>query len=70
MAARTRKIEPRLLDDRIDILNKDSVEASPQEQVFRTVNTILALVRVSAYSAPGFRLKNPLTLITQPGQDG
>jgi len=37
-----------LLDDRIDILNRNAVEASAAKQVFRTVGVILALVRVSA----------------------
>jgi hypothetical protein len=47
MAARTRKVKVSL-DDRIDILNRNAVEASPAKQVFRTVGAILALVRVGA----------------------
>jgi len=42
MRTRTRK----LLDDRIDILNRNAVDASPAHQVFRTVSTIIALTRV------------------------
>ena len=47
MATRTRKAKVSLLDDRINILNNDAVEASPAKQVFRNVSTTLALVRVS-----------------------
>ena len=47
MATRTHKAKVSLLDDRIDVLNKDAAEASPAKQVFRTVSTTLALVRVS-----------------------
>jgi hypothetical protein len=48
MATRTRKVETPTLDDRIDILNRDTVEVSPAKHVFRTVGAILALVRVGA----------------------
>ena len=48
MATRTRKAKASLLDDRINILNKDAVEASPAKLVFKTVSTTLALVRVGA----------------------
>jgi len=42
MRTRTRK----LLDDRIDTLDRNAVYASPAQQVFRTVSAILALTRV------------------------
>lgn len=42
MRTRTRK----LLDDRIDILNGNAVDASPAQQVFRTASAILVLTRV------------------------
>jgi len=48
MATRTRKAEASLLGDRIDILNRDAVELSAAKQIFRTVSTTLALVRVGA----------------------
>lgn len=48
MATRTRKAKVSLLDDRIDILNRNAVEASSAKQVFRTVSATLALVRVGA----------------------
>ena len=35
------------LDDRIDALDRNAVEASPAKQVFKTVSVILALIRVS-----------------------
>ena len=47
MATRTRKAKASLLDDRIDILDRSAVEVSPAKQVFKTVSTTLALVRVS-----------------------
>jgi len=64
MATRTRKAEASLLGDRIDILNRDAVEVSAAKQIFRTVSTTLALVRVGAHSASacGF------SPITEPGQ--
>jgi len=37
-----------VLDDRIDILNRNAADASPVQQVYRTVSDILALVRVIA----------------------
>ena len=39
----TRKI----LDDRINILDRNAVDASPARQVFKTVSAILVLTRVS-----------------------
>jgi len=42
MRTRTRK----LLDDRIDTLNRNVADASPAQRVFRTVSAILALTRV------------------------
>jgi len=50
MTTRTRKAKMSLLDDRIDILNGDAAKASTVKQVFRTVSTAIALVRVSAPS--------------------
>jgi len=35
------------LDDRIGILNRNTVEVTPAKQIFRTASGILALVRVS-----------------------
>ena len=35
-------------DDRINVLNRDVVKASPAQQVYRMASDILALVRVSA----------------------
>ena len=65
MAMRTRKAEAQLLNDRIDILNKCAVGASPEDQVFTTVNSILTLVRVSARSVSIYEF----SLMTRPGQD-
>jgi hypothetical protein len=48
MATRTHKAKSPILDDKIDILNRNAGEASPAKQVFETVAAILALVRVSA----------------------
>jgi len=45
--AHARKTRVSLLDDKIDILDRGAVEASPVKQVFRTVSAIIALVRVS-----------------------
>ena len=47
MATRTHNVEASLLDDRIDALDRNAVEASPAKEVFRAVSAILALVRVS-----------------------
>ena len=51
MATRARKAKVLLIDDRIDILNRDVAETFPANQAFRAVNGILALVRVGACSA-------------------
>ena len=48
MATRTRKAKVSLFDARIGVLNSNAVEASPTKRIFRTVGTILALVRVGA----------------------
>lgn len=48
MATHKRKAKMSLLDDRIEILNRDATEASSAKQVFKTVSSTLALVRVSA----------------------
>jgi len=40
------------LGDKIDILDSNAVKASPVQQVYRTVSTILALVRVCALCYP------------------
>jgi len=45
MRTHTRKF----LDDRIDTLNRNVVDASPGCQVFRTVSAILVLTRVSIH---------------------
>jgi len=47
MTKRTRKAKALLLDDRIDVLNRNAAEDSPAKQIFKTVRTTLALVRVS-----------------------
>jgi hypothetical protein len=47
MATRTRKFEAPLLDDRIDVLNRNVAKASPAQQVYRSVSAILTLIRVS-----------------------
>ena len=65
MATRTRKAKESLLDDRINILNKDAVEASPAKQVFSTVSTTLALVRVGA----SFCVHCGLSLMFHSGPD-
>ena len=46
MATRTRKAKVSLLDDRIEVLNREAIEASSAKQVFRTVSATIALVRV------------------------
>ena len=48
MATHTRRVKSSLFDDRIDILNRNAIEASPAKRVFGTVISILALVRVGA----------------------
>ena len=65
MATRRRRANVSLLDGRIDILNKDAVEPSPAKEVFRTVSTTLALVRVSAQ----FRTR-PWALTDNPTRTG
>ncbi|KAF9790923.1 kinase-like domain-containing protein [Thelephora terrestris] len=45
MTTRTRKSQMSVLDDRIDILDKNAAEPSPIKKVFSTVSAILALVR-------------------------
>ena len=49
MGTRARRVKASLLDDKIDILNRSAVEASPAQQVYRTVSAILALVRVCTH---------------------
>ena len=48
MATRTHKARVSLLKERSDILDNETVGASPAKEVFRTVSAILVLVRVSA----------------------
>ena len=48
MTTGARKGKASILDDRIDILTRNVVEASPTRQISRTVVAILVLVRVSA----------------------
>ena len=43
-----RKAKVPSLDDRIETLNRNAVEASSAEQVFGVVGTAIALIRVSA----------------------
>lgn len=38
----------KLLDDRIDILNRNTVDVPPVQQVFKSVSTTPALIRVSS----------------------
>lgn len=52
MATHAHKAKVASLNNRINILNKNAVEASPTNRVFRTVGNILALVRVSALPHP------------------
>ena len=49
MEIRTTTAKVPLLEHRIEILNKNAVEASAAKQVFRTVGVIQALVRVSPF---------------------
>ena len=49
MGTRARRVKASLLDDKIDILNRSAVEASPAQQVYRTVSAILALARVCTH---------------------
>jgi len=46
MPAHARKARVSFFNDRIDILKRNTVEASPTYQVLRTAGAILALVRV------------------------
>ena len=48
MSTHTRKARVSLLDDRIDILDKNAAGSSPAKKVFGTVATILVLVRVGS----------------------
>ena len=47
MTTCARKAKTMTLNDRIDILERNAVEASPAKQVFGTATAILTLVRVS-----------------------
>jgi len=47
MATRTHKARALVLDERIDILSRNALVASPAQHVYRTVGAILTLVRVS-----------------------
>jgi len=60
----TREAKVSLLDDRIDVLNRNAVEGSPAKQVFRTVSNTLALVRVSTRI-----LRPPVNSHREPNQD-
>lgn len=42
----------RILDDKISIPNKNTVEVSPEQEVYKTASRILALFRVSALVLP------------------
>ena len=65
MATRKRQASVPFLDDRIDNLYRNTVEASLAKQVLRTVADILVLVRVSALILhPSIN-----SLTTRPGQD-
>ena len=66
MSTLKRDLQVSLLDDRINILDRYTTEASPLKKVFTTVGAILALVRVSA---PTLRppIKSHASLI--PDQD-
>jgi len=48
MGVRARKAKESLLNDRIDILNRNGIDGSPAGQIFTTVSAILVLVRVGA----------------------
>ena len=48
MATHSLEVLASLLDDRINILEKDVTKYSPAKQVFGTIGAILALARVSA----------------------
>lgn len=48
MATHVREDQASLLNDRIDVLEKNAVEGSPLKQVLTTVGAILALIRVSS----------------------
>ena len=56
------------INDKIDILNRDVVEASPAKRIFRTVSAILALVRVGA-PVLYLSVNHYISLMVQPGQD-
>lgn len=47
MATRTRRGKTSILNDRIDILNRNVAETSPAKEIYRIVIIILTLVRVS-----------------------
>ena len=51
------------LDDKIEILNTNALEASPAKEIFVTVSAILALVRVRSVV---IRLYGALGLIDNP----
>ena len=55
------------IDGKIDILNRDVVEASPAKRIFRTVSAILSLVRVGA---PILHLSEPSYIIDGPTRTG
>ena len=52
MTTSTPKAKVSLLDDSVEIPNRNAVEASSAKQVFGTVRTALALVQVSAPIPP------------------
>jgi hypothetical protein len=66
METHTREIQVSLFDGRIDVLNRNAVEASPARQIFITASSILTLVRVNAL-AP--HPSAGILLIASPGQE-
>ena len=52
------------LNDKIDVLDKNAVEDSPANRIFKTASAILALVQVSAV-APLYSLWTLIPTVTQ-----
>ena len=67
MAARTSKVRA-VLEDMIDILGKNATEAPPAKDIFETVCTILALVRVRTFILHP-SADSQISLVARLGQD-
>ena len=70
MATRTLEALASLLDDRIDILERDVTKYSPAKQIFGTISAILALTRVSSLALMHSWTLSPHRLLDQDRING